>query len=223
MSEYLAHDKANFTLNSTSFSFFTDYNQSLLYVIFFCDYFVSNMRNVPIVVIVWKKIKAFSSQKPNLLRFKCCRVKKVTLSVFKEDWEWLAMFFQFKTWDSMQTRIPLRFKPSQTLKRKREKIQSRALEATSTNTSTKCTLAKIISVQSGELLRYWVISFISSKMLPTNLIQLDNPPEIKFYAFCKVCHKKFKKILNIKKVSPNSRLDWELFRQCLALAQLESV
>ena len=187
MSEYLAHDKANFILNSTSFSFSNDYNQSLLYVIFFCDYFISNMRNVPIVVIVWKKIKAFSPQKPNLLRFKCCRVKKVTLSVFKEDWEWLAMFFQFKTWDSMQTRIPLRFKPSQTLKRKREKIQLSALEATSTSTSAHW----LKSIQSGELLRYWVISFISSNLLPTNLIQLDNPTELKFYAFCKVCHKKF--------------------------------
>ena len=65
----------------------------------------------------------------------------------------------------------------------------------------------LLSIRSGELLRYWVISFISSKMLPSNLIQLDNPPEIKFCAFYKVCHKKFKKILIIKKVSPNSRLD----------------
>ena len=37
-------------------------------------------------------------------------------------------------------------------------------------------------------------------MLPTNLIQLDNPPSIKFYAFYKVCHKKLKKLYNIKKV-----------------------
>ena len=76
----------------------------------------------------------------------------------------------------------------------------------------QCTLAKILSIESGKLLKYWVISFISSKMLPTNLIQLDNPPEIKFCAFYTVCHKKFKRLLNIKKVSPNSRLDWELLR-----------
>ena len=36
-------------------------------------------------------------------------------------------------------------------------------------------------------------------MLPTNLIQLDNPPEIKFCAFYKVCHKTLKKLLNIEK------------------------
>ena len=64
----------------------------------------------------------------------------------------------------------------------------------------QCTLAKILSIESGELLKYWVISFISSKMLPTNLIQLDNPPEIKFCAFYTVCHKKFKRLLNIKKL-----------------------
>ena len=151
-------------------------------------------------------------------------MKKVTLSVFKEDWEWLAMFFQFKTWDSMQTRIPLRFKPSQTLKKKEKKNSSHSVECSRGNQHQHTgTLAKILSIRSGKLLRYWVISFISSKMLPTNLIQLDNPPEIKFCAFYKVCHKKFKKILNIKKISPNSRLDWELFWQCLALAQLESV
>ena len=106
-----------------------------------------------------------------------------------------------------QNSSQIQAKSKKSLKRKREKIQLRALEATSTSTSTKCTLAKIISVQSGELLRCWVISLISSKMLPTNLIQLDNPPEIKFCAFYKVCHKKFKKLLNIKNFSPNSRLD----------------
>ena len=38
------------------------------------------------------------------------------------------------------------------------------------------TLAEILSIWSDELLRYWVISSISCKMLPTNLIWLDNPP-----------------------------------------------
>jgi hypothetical protein len=37
-------------------------------------------------------------------------------------------------------------------------------------------------------------------MLPTNLIQLDNPPEINFCALYTVCHKKFKRLLNIKKL-----------------------
>ena len=75
---------------------------SLCYMWFiFCDYFVSNMRNVPIFVIVWKKTKAFSSQKPNFLRFKCCRVKKVTLSYYGECSEFLAMFFPTWQWDSL--------------------------------------------------------------------------------------------------------------------------
>ena len=52
----------------------------------------------------------------------------------------------------------------------------------------KCTLAKILSILSVELLRYGIISFISSKMLSNNLIQLHNPPAIKFCAFYKVCH-----------------------------------
>ena len=58
------------------------------------------------------------------------------------------MFFQLKTWDSIQTRIPLRFKPSQTLKKRKEKIQLRA-QPEATSTSTKCTLAKRGYVQTG--------------------------------------------------------------------------
>ena len=71
---------------------------SLCYMWFiFCDYFVSNMRDVPIFVIVWKKIKLFSSQKPNLLRISNTGEWRRWLSVILENGQYLAMFFQFKT------------------------------------------------------------------------------------------------------------------------------
>ena len=47
----------------------------------FCDYLVSNMRDVQIFVIVWKKNYSFFLLKNLIyLGFKYCRVKKVTLS-----------------------------------------------------------------------------------------------------------------------------------------------
>ncbi len=104
----------------------------------------------------------------------------------------LAMFFHFKNWDSIQSRILLRFNQSQTLIKKEKKISC---------VHSKCTLAKILSILSVELLRYGIISLISSKMLSTSLIQLHNPPKIKFCAFYKVFHKIFKKLLDIKKMS----------------------
>ena len=192
----------------------------------------------PNFVIVWKKkLKLFLLKNLIYLEFKwfkCCKVKKVTLQEIiccykiafilaklanSISYSWL-LFWLFFGKNRLYTVTPTEFfnETSQVTK-----ILSSVECSRGNQHQHQCTLAKILSIESGELLKYWVISFISSKMLPTNLIQLDNPPEIKFCAFYKVCHKKFKKILNIKKVSPNSRLDWDLFRQCLALAQLESV
>ena len=126
------------------------------------------------------QVKTWDSLQSKIpFRFKSSK----TLPGSLNHWEWpehLAMFFHFNTWDSIQSRIPLRFNQSQTLKKKRKKISC---------ARSKCTLAKILSILSVELLRYGIISFISSKMLSTNLIQLHNPPEIKFCAFYKVCHK----------------------------------
>ena len=132
-------------------------------------------------------------------------------------------FFEKKRLYTVTPYVTVRFS-TQPLKWQTEILRKKSVECSRGNQHQHTgTLAKILSIRSGKLLRYWVISFISSKMLPTNLIQLDNPPEINFCSLYTVCHKKFKRLLNIKKVSPNSRLDWELFRQCLALAQLESV
>ena len=60
----------------------------------------------------------------------------------------------------------------------------------------------------------WVTSLISSKMLPSDLIQLDNPLQIKFCVFYQLCHKKIKKLLNIIKVCPNSIPDWTFQTVC---------
>ena len=175
-----------------------------------------------------KKLKLFLLKNLIYLEFKwfkCCKVKKVTLQeiicCYKIDfilaklansisYSWL-LFWLFFGKNRLYTVTPTEFfnETSQVTK-----ILSSVECSRGNQHQHQCTLAKILSIESGELLKYWVISFISSKMLPTNLIQLDNPPEIKFCAFYTVCHKKFKRLLNIKKVSPNSRLDWELFRQC---------
>ena len=129
------------------------------------------------------QVKTWDSLQSKIpLRFKSSK----TLPGSLNHWEWpehLAMFFHFNPWDSIQSRIPLRFNQSQTLKKKKEKISCARSE---------CTLAKILSILSVELLRYGIISFISSKML-------HYPPEIKFCAFYKVSNKFFLKLLHIKK------------------------
>ena len=175
-----------------------------------------------------KKLKLFLLKNLIYLEFKwfkCCKVKKVTLQeiicCYKIDfilaklansisYSWL-LFWLFFGKNRLYTVTPTEFfnETSQVTK-----ILSSVECSRGNQHQHQCTLAKILSIESGELLKYWVISFISSKMLPTNLIQLDNPPEINFCVLYTVCHKKFKRLLNIKKVSPNSRLDWELFRQC---------
>ena len=153
MSEYLAHDKANFTLNSTSFSLLIDYKQSLLYVIYFLWLFGFKYERCPnFCNSLKKKLKLFLLKNLIYLEFKwfkCCKVKKVTLQEIiccykiafilaklanSKSYPWLLFWLFFEKKKTLYRNANRVFQRNLSSDRQK-KVQLSALEATSTSTS----------------------------------------------------------------------------------------